>query len=205
EAEIEAEAEAVAESEAEPVSLTEAEPTEVVEAAEEIAAAAADLDAASDELDAAQADLAEAEEQLEIAEEAALDAAVAEAIIAAEAAAAVDAVAMAHAEAEGGVLLAALAPLRPGDVAEGSIAVWKSEAVAAFREQLRDIQARFVDEPEEAVAQVRALVSDAVHTLADSLLAQQLGGIDLPEHADTESLRVALRQYREFLDRILAL
>jgi len=106
------------------------------------------------------------------------------------------------------VLIAAFAPLRPGDVAQTSIAIWQPDALAAIREQIREVQARFVDEPAEAVAQIRALVSDAVHTLADALLAEQLGSIDphqRTDHPDTESLRVALRRYREFLDRVLAL
>jgi hypothetical protein len=106
------------------------------------------------------------------------------------------------------VLVAAFAPLRPGDVAQTSIAVWQPDALETIRAQVRDVQARFVDEPAEAVAQIRALVSDAVHTLADALLAEQLGSIDPHQHSDspdTESLRVALRRYREFLDRVLAL
>jgi len=106
------------------------------------------------------------------------------------------------------VLVAALAPLRPGDVAQTSIAIWKPDALAAIREQVVEVQARFVDEPTEAVAQIRALVSEAVHTLADALLSEQLSSIDPHQHTDTpdtESLRVALRRYREFLDRLLNL
>ncbi|OLE22640.1 MAG: hypothetical protein AUG44_24505 [Actinobacteria bacterium 13_1_20CM_3_71_11] len=198
----------------------------MVEAAEEIAAAAAEIEAAGEALDEAEAELAEADEQLDIAAGEAAEIADAGAL------GEVEVVAVAVLESEGedtgveeeagatfvgledaaepavsesAVLLTALAPLRPGDVSEGSIAVWKPEAVTAFREQLREVQAQFVDDPEEAVAHARALVSDAVHTLADTLLAHQLGAIDLPEHPDTESLRVALRQYREFLERVLAL
>ena len=93
-------------------------------------------------------------------------------------------------------------------MAQTSIAIWKPDALAAIREQVVEVQARFVDEPTEAVAQIRALVSEAVHTLADALLSEQLSSIDPHQHTDTpdtESLRVALRRYREFLDRLLNL
>ena len=74
----------------------------------------------------------------------------------------------------------------------------------AFRERVRDVQANFVDEPAGAVAEMRALVSEAAH----SVLAEQLEAIDPNRHRqrpDTESLRSALRQYRDLLDRLLAL
>ena len=56
---------------------------------------------------------------------------------------------------------------------------------------------------EQGVAVLLALLRQ--RGVGEQTLAHQLGLIDLPEHADTESLRVALRRYREFLDRLLAL
>ncbi|HCT77967.1 MAG TPA: hypothetical protein DGT23_15510 [Micromonosporaceae bacterium] len=57
-----------------------------------------------------------------------------------------------------------------------------------------------------AVAKAHELVSKAVHSLADSLLAEV--DLDPREHSkspDTEAMRVAMRGYRDFLDRVLAL
>jgi hypothetical protein len=97
--------------------------------------------------------------------------------------------------------------LRPGDVLETPIAVWTDEAAAPFRQQWHEIKAQFVDDPVGALAQAQTVCANAVHDLADSLLAEQ-AGLD-PHRAnatpDTESMRIAMRRYREFLDRILAL
>jgi hypothetical protein len=194
--EAEAEAEEPQAEEAEADELADAHPDEVVEAAEEITTAAVDTEAADTEAGGENVDVVEADAHVEAAEDY-----VAVTVI--------DEVeAEPDAEVVEEVLVTALAPLRPGDVPQTSIAVWKPDALATIRDQIRDVQARFVDEPAEAVAQIRALVSDAVHTLADALLAEQLGSIDPHQHTDspdTEALRVALRRYREFLDRLLAL
>ncbi len=102
---------------------------------------------------------------------------------------------------------AAAGPLRPGDVAETPIAVWDQRAAQEFRTQWHEVKARFVDEPEAALEEAQQLVGRAVQQLADTLLAEQVDldprrGGDAP---DTEAMRVALRRYREFLDRVLAL
>ncbi|MEV1287596.1 hypothetical protein [Micromonospora sp. NPDC049679] len=97
--------------------------------------------------------------------------------------------------------------LRPGDVAESPIAVWSEERAQSYRDQWHDVKAIFVDAPEEAVAQAQALVADAVHALAETLLAEQMN-LDPRRQSlspDTETLRMAMRRYRDFLDRVLAL
>ena len=102
---------------------------------------------------------------------------------------------------------AAAGPLRPGDVAETPIAVWDPRAAQEFRTQWHEVKARFVDEPEAALEEAQHLVGRAVQQLADTLLAEQ---VDLDprrsgDAPDTEAMRVALRRYRDFLDRVLAL
>ena len=96
--------------------------------------------------------------------------------------------------------------LRPGDVAEIPIALWSEEEVQRFRDEWRELQVQFIDEPSAAVAGAKRLVTEAVEALSRSLLAQQ-DQLD-PRHQatdpDTEALRVAMRRYREFLDRVLA-
>ena len=58
-----------------------------------------------------------------------------------------------------------VAPMRPGEVAKTTIAVWKADAASEFREHLKEVQARFVDEPVAAVSQAQSLVADAVRAL----------------------------------------
>jgi hypothetical protein len=71
-----------------------------------------------------------------------------------------------------------------------------------------DIQAGFVDEPRRAVEQADGLVADVMQRLATAFakerqtLDQQW---DRGGDADTEELRQALRRYRSFFDRLLAL
>ncbi|MFC7758238.1 hypothetical protein ACFQY4_09700 [Catellatospora bangladeshensis] len=69
------------------------------------------------------------------------------------------------------------------------------------------MQSRFVDEPEAALNDAHELVNEAVAALAASLLAEQ-GDVD-PRRGtatpDTEAMRIAMRGYKNFLDRVLAL
>jgi len=76
-----------------------------------------------------------------------------------------------------------------------------------FRRRWTDIQAGFVDEPRQAVANADGLVAEAIKRLAEifarerSTLEQQWAqGADV----STEDLRVALQRYRNFFDRLLS-
>jgi hypothetical protein len=95
----------------------------------------------------------------------------------------------------------------PGEVAEPAIALWSDEAAEQVRDQWRDLQVQFVDDPTAAVNGAKSLVTEAVQELADTLLAAQdaLDPFRGTERVDTETMRVAMRSYREFLDRVLAL
>jgi hypothetical protein len=99
------------------------------------------------------------------------------------------------------------APRGPGDVAENAIALWTDEAADRLRGQWRDLQVQFIDDPNAAVNGATDLVTEAVQELADTLLAAQdeLNPFHGTDQVDTESMRVAMRRYREFLDRVLAL
>jgi hypothetical protein len=86
-------------------------------------------------------------------------------------------------------------PLLPEEQSERFVTRW------------REIQAGFVDEPRESVAQADALVADLMQRLAagfsderEQLEAQWDRGDDV----STEDLRVALRRYRAFFDRLLS-
>ena len=75
-----------------------------------------------------------------------------------------------------------------------------------FRSRWTEIQTAFVDEPRRAVEQGDALVAEVVKRLATSFaderkkLEEQWGRGD---DVSTEDLRVALRRYRAFFDRLL--
>ena len=76
-----------------------------------------------------------------------------------------------------------------------------------LRRRWNDVQAGFVDDPRDCVQKADGLVSTVVEQLtsgfteARSRLEQQWSR---GEEASTEDLRVALKRYREFFDRLLA-
>jgi hypothetical protein len=74
-----------------------------------------------------------------------------------------------------------------------------------IRNRFLDIQAGFIDEPRQAVEEAGRFVDDLVRQVADALQQQrgQLAGAT--EEASTEDLRLALRAYRQFVDRLLGL
>ena len=57
---------------------------------------------------------------------------------------------------------------------ETPIAVWEADRQAQrFRDEWHEVKAQFVDEPESALTAAHDLVTEAVHELAESLLAEQ--------------------------------
>ncbi|HEU5110848.1 MAG TPA: hypothetical protein VFT95_20095 [Micromonosporaceae bacterium] len=76
-----------------------------------------------------------------------------------------------------------------------------------LREEWQVVAAQFVEEPDAALARAQSLVTGAIRQLAETLMNEQ---IDLDPRRrdgqpDTEAMRMAMRGYREFLDRVLAL
>jgi len=87
------------------------------------------------------------------------------------------------------------APLFPGNELDGLRTRWK------------EIQTAFVDEPRKAVEQADGLVASAMKRLAE-VFAEERSGLerqwDRGDSVSTEDLRVALRRYRTFFDRLLS-
>jgi hypothetical protein len=88
-----------------------------------------------------------------------------------------------------------------------SDALFAESDLTELRARWTDVQATFVDDPKDCVQKADSLVSDAVDQLtasfshARSRLEEQWAR---GEDASTEDLRLALKRYREFFDRLLA-
>jgi hypothetical protein len=100
---------------------------------------------------------------------------------------------------------------------EGEVPIRQSEELAAlfdgdvsqdFRTRWTEVQGSFVDDPKMAVQHADELVAQVMKSLAESFARQRasieadVGGAD---QASTENLRVALRRYRSFFERLLSL
>jgi hypothetical protein len=80
------------------------------------------------------------------------------------------------------------------------------ERAASYASRWDAIKGAFVDEPRQAVAQADALVGELLDEL-ETLFREQRRDIEHGLDADetsTEDLRMALRRYRSFFDRLLA-
>jgi hypothetical protein len=74
-----------------------------------------------------------------------------------------------------------------------------------LRGRWRDIQAGFVDDPDQAVRQASELVDEVVRTLTSTLTDARRGLDDWAgDEPPTEQLRVVLRRYRTVFNRLLA-
>jgi polyhydroxyalkanoate synthesis regulator phasin len=84
-----------------------------------------------------------------------------------------------------------------------------NEEAERFRERWQSIQTDFVDEPKGSVEQADALVNELMQRLTQTFkqereeLESQLGG-ESESDASTEDLRVGLRRYRSFFERLLS-
>jgi len=94
----------------------------------------------------------------------------------------------------------------PGNGTETPLELFGQDEVTRFRVEWREIQARFVDDPKEAVRGADHLVSEVMGSLATTftnhkheLEAQWQHGSD----EQTEDLRQALRSYRTFFNQLL--
>jgi hypothetical protein len=76
-----------------------------------------------------------------------------------------------------------------------------------FPARWEKIQIAFVDEPRKAVEQADQLVADTIKRLTE-MFASERNKLerewDKADNVSTEDLRVALRRYRSFFDRLLS-
>ena len=95
---------------------------------------------------------------------------------------------------------------RTRDIRDEDAGFLPDDRMDALRAQWNDVQAAFVDDPQNAVQRAHQLVTQLVNELTDTftrerstLESQWSGG----GQADTEALRVALQRYRSFFNRLL--
>ena len=77
-----------------------------------------------------------------------------------------------------------------------------------FRARWDAVQIGFVDDPKRAVREADELVAQVMKSLAETFSKERAeleGQVDQAEQASTENLRVALRRYRSFFQRLLSL
>ena len=91
---------------------------------------------------------------------------------------------------------------------EGLVALFEDEESSRFRTEWLNIQSKFVDNPrasvreaDELVASVLKSVTMSFHNRRSSLEKEWNSG----GNVSTEDLRVALKRYRSFFDRLLTL
>jgi hypothetical protein len=87
-------------------------------------------------------------------------------------------------------------------------ALFTPDATGALRARWDLVQGSFVDDPRQAVKSADELVVQVTKDLADTFASQRLKlekGLDEAGEPTTENLRVALRQYRAFFERLLSI
>ena len=100
-------------------------------------------------------------------------------------------------------------PATPGGhEMEQLAALFPPHVAAEFRNHWDQVQIGFVDDPRRAVQQADELVAQVMKSLASSFAEQRSrleAGLGKGDEANTENLRMALRGYRSFFQRLLSL
>lgn len=93
-------------------------------------------------------------------------------------------------------------------VEDGQLApLFTENAATEFRSRWDVVQRSFVDNPQDAVRAGDELVAQVIKSLAQTF-ANQRSGTEGGQHADestTENLRLSLRRYRSFFERLLTI
>lgn len=90
---------------------------------------------------------------------------------------------------------------------EANLPLFAQNDTQDFRARWEKIQIGFVDEPRKAVEQADELVASAIKRLAEVFATERQkleAEWDKTDNVSTEDLRVALRRYRSFFDRLLS-
>ena len=92
---------------------------------------------------------------------------------------------------------------------EGQLAaLFLPDVAKDFRSRWDAVQISFVDDPRLAVQQADELVAQVMKSLAETFSNERTmleTQVDLTDKASTENLRLVLRRYRSFFERLLSL
>ncbi|HWP13104.1 MAG TPA: hypothetical protein VNN06_14885 [Ramlibacter sp.] len=97
---------------------------------------------------------------------------------------------------------------RPSRAEEQLAPLFTSEVAGGFRSRWDTVQIGFVDDPGQAVRQADELVAQVMKSLAETFAGERArleSQLEQSDSASTENLRVALRRYRSFFQRLLSL
>ena len=84
-------------------------------------------------------------------------------------------------------------------------ALFAADSAEQFRARWDAVQSSFVDDPKQAVQQADKLVSEVISSLSATFSNERTRFEAEPnERASTENLRVALRRYRSYFQRLLS-
>lgn len=87
-------------------------------------------------------------------------------------------------------------------------ALFLPDVAKDFRSRWDVVQRSFVDDPRQAVRQGDELVAQVMKCLAETFSNERVkldAQLDQTDAASTENLRIALRRYRSFFERLLSL
>jgi hypothetical protein len=89
-----------------------------------------------------------------------------------------------------------------------ALPMFSADEASGFRTRWEAVQTGFVDEPRKAVEEADALVAQVIKRLSE-VFADERTNLehqwDQGDQISTEDLRIALRKYRSFFDRLLSL
>jgi hypothetical protein len=92
---------------------------------------------------------------------------------------------------------------------ETLVELFSPDIAQGFRSRWDEVQISFVDDPQQAVKKADELVAQVMTSLAETFSKErsELEGLmnDASETTSTENMRVALRRYRSFFQRLLSL
>jgi hypothetical protein len=83
--------------------------------------------------------------------------------------------------------------------------LWADADVDGMRARWRELQLKFIDDPQAVAGDAESLVTEAVDKLAAALNARKDELSDWRGAEDTERLRAAVRRYRDLFDQLLDL
>jgi hypothetical protein len=98
------------------------------------------------------------------------------------------------------------ARVEPPAQGEQNAPLFHDDEGRGFRARWEGIQTGFVDQPRTAVEQADALVSEMIKRLSD-VFSEERAALEKHwgrgENVSTEDLRIALKRYRSFFERLL--